>query len=105
MTITNNRTKIYRDYFQSQPEILQVKIYGSRALGTFEPGSDIDFAIFTNCEKNLAGHILADLDELPTPYLFDVTNYNSLTNENLKEHIDTHGVVFYEKYTKSNQPR
>jgi hypothetical protein len=37
------------------------------------------------------------LDELPTPYLFDVTHYETLRHKELKEHIDRVGVVFYER--------
>ena len=35
------------NYFKSKSEIELVKIYGSRAKGSFHNGSDIDFAIWT----------------------------------------------------------
>ncbi|MGI9280861.1 MAG: hypothetical protein ACR2PX_14735 [Endozoicomonas sp.] len=31
------------------------------------------------------------LDELPTPYLYDVIDYNSITHYPLKAHIDRYG--------------
>ena len=33
------------DYFARHPEIEQVKIYGSRAMGNCEKGSDIDLGV------------------------------------------------------------
>jgi len=76
-----------------------VIIFGSRAKGTSKPGSDIDFAIkgqfpdFTYPEK------LRNLleDGLYLPYFFDVLDYSKITNQDLKEHIDCVGKVFYSK--------
>ncbi len=78
---------------QQYPDIAWVKIYGSRAKGTFQRGSDIDLAF--SCPVNCAAKLLDDLDNLPTPYLFDVTHYESLKNEALKSHIDRVGVPIY----------
>jgi len=86
---------------QQHPEIVWAKIYGSRAKGNYERGSDIDlaFSSLTDCSAEL----LAALDDLPTPYLFDVTHYESLKHEGLKEHIDRVGVVFYERAMRGAQ--
>jgi predicted nucleotidyltransferase len=73
------------------PQIEWVKIYGSRAMGNYKRGSDIDL-VYAN-KEDISGKLLADLDELPTPYLFDVTHYNSLENSQLKEHIDRVGQI------------
>ena len=40
---------------------------------------------------------MLDLDELPTPYQFDVKLYNEINHKKLKEHIDRVGKVFYKK--------
>ncbi|MCP5005582.1 MAG: nucleotidyltransferase domain-containing protein [Planctomycetes bacterium] len=87
---------LLRDYFCHIPEIEKVVIYGSRANGKYEKGSDIDFAFFSHSEEELTGQLLMELDELPTPYLFNVTNYYKLKHHDLKEHIDRVGVTFYE---------
>ena len=84
------------DYFKTKPEIDLVKIYGSRAKGTYRNGSDIDFAIWFNAPHSVS-RILFELDELPTPYKFDVTDYEALTHEGMKKSIDTDGKIFYEK--------
>ena len=80
------------------PEINWVKIYGSRAKGDYQRGSDIDLAFSSPIDYSAALH--EALDELPTPYLFDVTHYETLRHKLLKEHIDRVGVVFYERNKK-----
>ena len=83
------------EYFKTKPEIEKVVIYGSRAKNTYKNGSDIDFAIWS--DKDNISEIAAELDELPTPYMFDVTNYKTLSHKNLKNSIDKDGLVFYKK--------
>lgn len=84
------------NYFKSKPEIEKVVLYGSRAKGKFHNGSDIDFAIWTD-EHNKISSILDDLEDLPTPYKFDVTDYKILTHQGMKNSIDTDGILFYQK--------
>jgi predicted nucleotidyltransferase len=83
------------DYFSHEPHILKVIVYGSRAMGREQPGSDIDLAIITDSEKDLSGKIKLDLEDLPTPYLFDVIDYQKITHAPLQEHIDRVGKVLY----------
>ena len=83
-------------YFKTKPFIEKVCIYGSRAKGTYHIGSDIDFAIWTDDHENIQ-RIWGELDDLPTPYMFDVTDYKALTHEGMKKSIDTDGKLFYQK--------
>lgn len=88
--------KQFANVFRAFPAIETVKIYGSRAMGNYEPQSDIDLAVFPTGAMNIQS--LRDvLQELPTPYLFDVTDMSSLTHEGLKEHIDIYGKTIYQK--------
>lgn len=84
------------EYFKSVETLDKVVIYGSRAKGTYRNGSDIDFAIWSD-DINCASQIRWGLEELPTPYMFDVTDYNTLTHEGMKNSIDTEGKLFYQK--------
>ncbi len=81
--------------FEKYPEIEGVKIYGSRARGNDEQGSDIDFAIYQSGNRDLTGQLLSELDELPTPYLFDVLDYRTLKHLPLKAEISKNGQWFY----------
>jgi len=67
------------------PDIRWVKLYGSRALGRQRPGSDIDLAFSAPIDHIAA--LAGALEELPTPYLFDVTDWGSLRHEGLRRHI------------------
>lgn len=81
------------------PDIAWAKIYGSRAKGDYERGSDIDLAYSGPADRS--ADLLDALDNLSTPYLFDVTHYESLKHEGLKAHIDRVGVVFYERASQN----
>lgn len=84
-------------FFLQQQEVIAVKIYGSRALGNYEPGSDIDLAIWTISDKDISARIKTGLEDLPTPYMFDVTDYDRISSQPLKEHIDRVGKAFYQR--------
>ena len=78
-----------------------MKIYGSRAKGDYQRGSDIDLAFSSPVDYSAELH--EALDELPTPYLFDVTHFETLRHKELKEHIERVGVVFYERESGSRK--
>ncbi|MCL2599324.1 MAG: nucleotidyltransferase domain-containing protein [Firmicutes bacterium] len=67
-------------------------IFGSRAKGTHKPYSDIDLAIWGETEM---GRLFCLLDELPTPYKFDLIKYQEIGNQELKKQIDAQGVVLW----------
>lgn len=81
------------------PEIRKVVLHGSRAMGTAGRGSDIDLAIFgpdiTHATR-LRFHDHLNQQTL-IPFFVDVLDYQTLTNAELRKHIDTHGVVIYER--------
>ncbi|CCQ92933.1 DNA polymerase, beta domain protein region [[Clostridium] ultunense Esp] len=80
-------------------EIEKALIFGSRSMGNYKNGSDVDIAIFG---KDITMEILNQLrielnEKLPLPYYFDIVHYDSLEHDKLKEHIDKYGKVLYEK--------
>ena len=89
--------------FQKYPAIHQVKIYGSRARGDHRKSSDIDLAFFSESKEDLSSRLSWELDDLPTPYLFDIVNYGKLKNNPLKKEIDQHGEIFYIKQPQTDR--
>ncbi len=85
----------------SYSAVQKAYIYGSRAKGNFREGSDIDIAMSGEIDTKLLGDIAYDLDELMLPYTIDLSVYEKLRNDKLREHIDRVGKVFYEKNMKS----
>lgn len=73
------------------PQIHWVKVYGSRANGTYRPGSDVDLAV--SCPLDCTAALAGALEELPTPYRFDVTHWESLQHQGLRSHIERMGIV------------
>lgn len=67
-------------------------IFGSRALGTFRNGSDIDLSLKGEISTNDLYQIMIELDDLSIPYEVDLNCYNRIDNEKLKDHIDRIGV-------------
>ena len=88
--------------FEKYSFIDQVIIYGSRAKGSFKPGSDIDLTLQCGQSVDLSFlfKIENDLDNLLLPYKIDLSFYNLLDNKNLLDHIERIGVEFYRR-TKS----
>ncbi len=87
-----------RNVFAGFPEIEKAIIYGSRAKGNYKNGSDIDLTFFgENLTFQDLFRIEGKLDELFLPYTFDLSIFESIENENLKQHINRVGKIFYLK--------
>ena len=80
-------------------EIEKAVIFGSRAMGNYKKGSDIDLVIMGNkVTNNILINLYDYLNEVcPIPYFFDLLHYENINNEKLKEHINNYGKVIYEK--------
>ena len=80
------------------PEVERAVIYGSRAKGTHKPGSDIDLTLFGDrLTSDIRNRIAARLDDSPIPHTMDLSLYAELDHAQLREHIDSVGIVFYER--------
>ena len=80
-------------------EIECASIFGSRAIGNYKNGSDIDLVVY-GCQitTEIINQLSVQLNgELPIPYYFDIIHYESLENEPLKVHIDTFAKSFYKR--------
>jgi len=80
-------------------EIEKAIIFGSRAMGNFKKGSDVDIAIFgENIKFETTSELNAKLnEEIPIPYYVDILNFNDISSKELKKHIIEEGKVFYLK--------
>jgi predicted nucleotidyltransferase len=83
--------------FKQFDAIDKVVLYGSRALGTHKPGSDIDLALFGNeVTPDLIASIAILIDDLLLPYTLDLTAYALIDNDALREHIDRVGIELFQ---------
>ena len=75
------------------PEIKKAVIFGSRAMGNYQNGSDVDLAIFGEEINHKIENRLSSIlnEELPLPYFFDVVDYTHLSHQKLAAHIKRFG--------------
>ena len=93
------------DIIHSFPEIDQAIIFGSRAMGNYKNGSDVDIALKG---KNISHEIVAEIryrlnEETLLPFFFDVVDFNELQNEDLIAHINQFGKVLFTKPSLKGQ--
>jgi predicted nucleotidyltransferase len=85
-----------RTVFRRHPSVDQVILYGSRAKGTFKPGSDIDLTIVgKQVDTTELLKIETELDELLLPYKIDLSVLHRIENSDLVDHINRVGKCFY----------
>lgn len=82
--------------FSKENKIKKVILYGSRALGTFKNGSDIDLVIVSP-KMSLSELLKIEnlIEDLMLPYQIDLSVMHMIENEDLIDHIQKYGIVFY----------
>jgi predicted nucleotidyltransferase len=84
--------------FEGFPEIDKAVLYGSRAKGNYQPGSDIDLTLFgTGLDHQRLSAIAEALDDLLLPYTIDLSVFDQLRHPALEAHIERVGQVFYQR--------
>lgn len=87
--------------FARYPQVMEVRLYGSRARGNFGNGSDIDLSIMDEGVTN--AQLLRmenEIDDLLLPYSVDLSLFHRIDNPGLAAHIQGIGQPFY----RANQP-
>jgi predicted nucleotidyltransferase len=78
------------------PQVEEAILYGSRAMGNFRPGSDIDLTLKgKGLDLSVMNEIAMRLDDLLLPYLFDLSVYKHIHDDDLLDHIARVGIIFY----------
>ncbi|GHU54896.1 hypothetical protein FACS189442_1770 [Spirochaetia bacterium] len=82
-------------YIKRCPKVEHAALFGSRAMGTYRPASDIDIALFGDgVTAGLAAALKFNIEEeTGIPYFCDFVAYPKITNKALKDHIDRYGVT------------
>ena len=85
-----------RKVFENKSSIKKATLYGSRAMGNFKPGSDIDLCL-TAPELTLSDLLKTEneIDDLLLPYKVDLSFFHSIENPDLIEHIKVHGIPLW----------
>ena len=79
---------------RTNPKVQQIILFGSRAKGNFQNGSDIDLALKgVDLTFNDIQDMRIALDDLNLPWEIDLLHYDTITDQAVKEHMDRIGVV------------
>ncbi len=83
---------------QKQTPVQRVVLYGSRALGRYRSGSDVDLCLTApamTLEQLL--QLGAQLDDLLLPWRIDLQLDHLISHEGLREHIERAGVCLWQR--------
>jgi predicted nucleotidyltransferase len=84
--------------FEKHSQIEKVIVYGSRAKGNYKNGSDIDLTMIgKDIDYSTLLKIETQLDDLLLPYKIDLSRFESITNNELIQHINRIGKIFFIK--------
>jgi predicted nucleotidyltransferase len=96
--LKNNTIKQIIKVFTYFPQVEKAIIFGSRAKGNYRPASDLDITLKgDNLTLKDLNKISMALDDLLLPYTFDLSIYKQIDNQDLIEHINRVGKLFYSK--------
>ncbi|GAB3025223.1 nucleotidyltransferase domain-containing protein [Bowmanella dokdonensis] len=84
-----------RSVFSRHADIESAIVYGSRAMGTYRPGSDLDICLHGNLNAKQLLALHCELEELDLPYQIDLSIYSTINNPDLRQHIDRVGKSLY----------
>ena len=91
---------------QKQTPVQRVVLYGSRALGRYRSGSDVDLCLTApamTLEQLL--QLGAQLDDLLLPWSIDLQLDHLISHEGLKEHIQRAGVCLWQRHQNQGMPQ
>ena len=76
--------------------IAEAILYGSRAMGTYRRGSDIDLTLRGELTLSDVFRLENEIDDLLLPYSLDISLYRQISSPDLLDHIERRGVLFYQ---------
>ena len=89
-----------KNVFAANPKVHEVILFGSRAMGNYKAGSDIDLAILAGPGKLDFNDLLelhAALENLGLLYSFDLQNFKEIRDPDVLDHIRRVGKVFFQR--------
>jgi uncharacterized protein len=88
----------------SFPQIDRTMLYGSRAMGNYRQGSDIDLTLVggDDLELKTLYRIMDEIDDLLLHYTFDLSVLRLINDHEVLEHIRRAGVVFYNRANENS---
>jgi predicted nucleotidyltransferase len=99
--LTEHTIKAIQNILKAYPKVDKAVLYGSRAIGNYRKGSDIDLTLLgQDLDLTILHQIEDDIDDLLLPYKIDLSIYHQINNPEFLDHIFRIGKVFYERSIK-----
>ena len=96
--LSARQREIVRDVLRPLADCIdEVRVFGSRAMGTARPVSDIDLAIIGDIDQPRLDRLWTAFDQSALAVTVDVANYRALTGSPLKRHIDAVGITLFDR--------
>ena len=87
-----------RTVLASNYRVERVVLFGSRAMGTFRPSSDIDLLLFGRDLTLLDQlRLTSAMEELTVPQTVDLLLQKNVEDDRLRVHIEKHGIEWYRR--------
>jgi predicted nucleotidyltransferase len=96
--LTERSMQTVSEIFEKYPVVEVVVVFGSRAMGNYKLGSDLDLAIMNlGVDDKTMMKLKNDFEESSLPISVDIVNFADLKHADFIEHIERVGKVFYKK--------
>lgn len=87
---------LLRGLFCAYPEVRRAIVYGSRAMGNYRNGSDIDITLDAPDMENARFlHLCTAADDLMLPWMMDLSILSNIDNAALLSHITRVGQTLW----------
>ncbi len=88
------------DIIKSHPNVQEIILFGSRAMGNFRPGSDIDIALKGDqLQLKDVLKMSVEIDDLLILNKVDLVIFHTITETMLKDHINKVGISLWKSPT------
>ena len=96
--LTNSDVNNVISVLEKNNKIEKVVLFGSRAKGNYQDGSDVDISLIgKDLNLNDILELSLEIDNLFLPYKFDLIIHNRIKEKALLEHIKRVGITLFDR--------
>ncbi len=81
--------------------ITAVEVFGSRATGAYRPNSDLDLLLHGDLDQRTIDRLWTLFHESNLPFAVDVSSYDLISHQPLREHVDRVRRPLFESFADS----
>lgn len=86
------------DVLKTHPAVEGIVLFGSRAMGTYKPASDVDICLQGQAvTMSVILALMNSIDELNLPIDVDLIAEHTIQSADLRRHLTTHGCTWWQR--------